>query len=428
MIQHRVADDNGQKGQKKIAGIFSQFIRDPGTAEKRRILLLVLIMVIVAIVVGGVTVSLLYRTSIHDARARLVETARSQADLLAAAGDFDLKYSNDYPGGALAATLAKFHTARSNYEGFGATGEFTLAKLEDDNIIFIAKPRFMDLEQVNPIPFAAKVAEPMRRALSGQSGTLIGLDYRGITVLAAHESVAGMGLGIVAKIDLSEIRWPFLQTIGTATIFSLIIIGAGTFFFFRVSDPLIQKIQDNESRFRSVAQTAVDAIISADSAGNVNYWNPGAENIFGYKPEEILGRSLTCLMPENFRKAHQKGLETLLATGNARWIGKTVEVTGLRKDRQEFPLELSLATWSMGDERFFSAIIRDISIRKQAEKQTRQLMDSQQVISDLLHLAMRSMDLKNMLDDALQLLLAIPWLSIKRKGAIFLVSEGGTEL
>ncbi|MCI0557397.1 MAG: PAS domain S-box protein, partial [Nitrososphaera sp.] len=127
-------------------------------------------------------------------------------------------------------------------------------------------------------------------------------------------------------------------------------------------------LQESEMRFRSVTQSAHDAIISADSSGKIISWNKGAHNAFGYEEEEVLGKPLTVLMPERYRQAHQRGLERVTSKGESLVIGKTVELHGLRKDGTEFPLELSIATWEIGKETFYSGIIRDITQRKQAEE------------------------------------------------------------
>jgi len=127
-------------------------------------------------------------------------------------------------------------------------------------------------------------------------------------------------------------------------------------------------LRKSEAKFRAIAQTASDAIISVDSSGKIMVWNHGAEQIFGYSEQEILGHPLTLLMPERFQKAHKKGFSRVNSGGDLKIIGKTVEVTGIRKDGQEFPMELSLAKWEIGDELHFSAIIRDISERKLAAK------------------------------------------------------------
>lgn len=131
-------------------------------------------------------------------------------------------------------------------------------------------------------------------------------------------------------------------------------------------------LRASEERFRSVTESAIDAIISADGEGIILSWNRGAEAMFGYTQGEVLGKPLTVLMPERYRLPHQQGLERFRTTGEGRVIGKTVELAGLRKDGTEFPLELSLAIWRVGESTFFSGIARDLSERKQLEQQLRQ--------------------------------------------------------
>jgi PAS domain S-box-containing protein len=133
------------------------------------------------------------------------------------------------------------------------------------------------------------------------------------------------------------------------------------------ADPAAESLRASEARFRAISQSANDAIISADADGRIVSWNTGARAIFGYEQEEVVGQSLTLLMPESFREAHRNGLRRFLTTGIPQVIGTIVEVQGLRKDGSEFPLELSLATWETGQGRFFGGIIRDITQRRRSE-------------------------------------------------------------
>jgi PAS domain S-box-containing protein len=128
-----------------------------------------------------------------------------------------------------------------------------------------------------------------------------------------------------------------------------------------------QALRESETRFRSVAQSAPDAIISADSQGRIVFWNQRAQTMFGYAAEEVLGHELTVLMPERYRHAHERGLERFTATGESHLMGRTVELHGRRKDALEFPLEISLAPWTTSKGTFFTAIIRDITHRKRNE-------------------------------------------------------------
>ena len=140
----------------------------------------------------------------------------------------------------------------------------------------------------------------------------------------------------------------------------------------------IAEHRENEDRFRTVAQTAVDAIILADVQGNVIFWNESAHRIFGYTEEEIAGKPLTVLMSPEDRDAHQKGLEHIRLTGKSKYIGKTKEMQALRKNGEKFPIELSIAMWNVGEKTFYSAIVRDITKRKrlESELQTRATTDT----------------------------------------------------
>ena len=125
---------------------------------------------------------------------------------------------------------------------------------------------------------------------------------------------------------------------------------------------------DFESRFRSVAQTASDAVITADGDGVIVFWNTSAQDMFGYAEEEAVGWPLTIIIPEGYRDAHRAGLDRYKTTGEANVIGNTVELIGLRRDGTEFPVELSLGSWETAAGVSFSAIIRDITERKRAEQ------------------------------------------------------------
>jgi PAS domain S-box-containing protein len=123
-----------------------------------------------------------------------------------------------------------------------------------------------------------------------------------------------------------------------------------------------------EEKFRAVTETANDAIVSADSQGNISYFNRAAGRMFDHAAADMLGKPLTVLMPERFHDPHRQGLARFLLTGEPHVIGKTLELAGKRKDGSEFPIEISLANWKAGEQTFFTAVIRDISDRKRAEK------------------------------------------------------------
>jgi PAS domain S-box-containing protein len=129
------------------------------------------------------------------------------------------------------------------------------------------------------------------------------------------------------------------------------------------------QLQQSAAEFRAVAETASDAIVSSDETGHITFFNQGAERMFGYSAAEAAGRPLTILMPERLRNAHESGMRRYNETGESRILGKPLELTGMRKNGEEFPVELSLASWRTGGKNFFTAIMRDITGRKLAEKE-----------------------------------------------------------
>ena len=133
------------------------------------------------------------------------------------------------------------------------------------------------------------------------------------------------------------------------------------------SRELTDKLIASEERFQSVVQTATDAIILWNEHGSILSWNKGAQTMFGYVREEIVGRPLTQIIPARYHEAHHYGMELVGSAGEGGRIVKTLELYGLRKDGEEFPIEMAPSKSMLREETFYCGIIRDISERKQAE-------------------------------------------------------------
>jgi len=135
-------------------------------------------------------------------------------------------------------------------------------------------------------------------------------------------------------------------------------------------------LRESEAKFRSVMESAIDAIISGDHEGKIRSWNSAATALFGFTEAEVIGRPIELIIPERYRESHQQGIHRVSSGGPSHVIGKTVELAAIRKDGTEFPVELSLATWFLDDARYYTGIIRDISERKQAEQKFRSVTES----------------------------------------------------
>ncbi|MBS0171791.1 MAG: PAS domain S-box protein [Nitrospira sp.] len=143
-----------------------------------------------------------------------------------------------------------------------------------------------------------------------------------------------------------------------------------------------QALHASEERFRALVESATDAIVLADREGRIMWWNGAAERMFEYSKQEALEAPLTMLMPERFRAGHRNGMTRLAQGGSATLIGKTIELVGMTKAGDEFPIELALASWSTHDGVFFSGIIRNIRRRKQAEEAVVRLSHQNALILD----------------------------------------------
>jgi len=129
---------------------------------------------------------------------------------------------------------------------------------------------------------------------------------------------------------------------------------------------------ESEERFRSLAETASDAIISVDKNGNVIHWNSTAGRMFGFSASEVIGRPLLSLLTEKERNSDDNVLTRIVSGTGANTAEMTIEATGLRKDGAGFPVELSLSSWGTSAGTFHTGIVRDITERKRTEEMLRQ--------------------------------------------------------
>jgi PAS domain S-box-containing protein len=367
-------------------------------SNRKRVFFLILIMTLSSLFVAGITVFSLYRAAISEQRERLVETAQSQARLIEAIARFDAaSVKSDGPESARAATLTKIIEAHLNYEQSGRTMEFTLAERKGDSIIFLFTHRHGDLGKLKPIDFDSKLAEPMRRALSGRSGTLVGVDYRGELVLAAHEPVSELNLGIVSKIDLSEIRAPFVKAAAIAGFFSVLVILGGAALFLKISNPLIKLLEEHnielavtnkklrqeivertrveealrksEMKYRNIYFNIQDVYFETSPDGIFLEISPSIENFSQYKHEELIGKSLYDVYsdPEETSKV----IKEILAKGKV----SDYEINLRDKNNSQRPC--SIVMIAIKDEQGiplkFTGSMRDIFNRKQAEKERKDL-------------------------------------------------------
>jgi PAS domain S-box-containing protein len=131
-------------------------------------------------------------------------------------------------------------------------------------------------------------------------------------------------------------------------------------------------LRGGEERMRNIVENALDAVVTIDDHGRITGWNAQAESIFGWPRTQAIGRLLSdTIIPERYRQAHQRGLERLLDTGEARVLNKRVELAAIDREAREFPVELAITPIVTGERLGFSAFVRDITVRLRAEAAVR---------------------------------------------------------
>ncbi len=334
-----------------------------------------------ALLVSAISIASLYNTAIEQHRLRLVETVKSQARLIESIAQFDSLESDsddDDPQLTLESTLEKVAAAHNEFEGFGRTGEFVLAQRDGDQIVFILTRRHLTEKTPQPIPFAGRWAEPMRRALTGESGVVTGLDYRGAEVLAAFEPVSLLDLGLVAKIDTSEIRRPFIQAGLVSTMVAIFVIFIASRLFFRISRPLEQAFDQQAETFQTLAETSREGIVLADTRGDIQFVNPAVLKLFGYRHGELIGQNVRQLMPREHSTRHDDYMKNYLQSGIPKIIGSGRELTAMRKDGSRFPIYLSIGDIRTSHSRLFAGVIMDISEQQQLQREILEIPVSEQ--------------------------------------------------
>ncbi len=154
--------------------------------------------------------------------------------------------------------------------------------------------------------------------------------------------------------------------------------------------------QNVDDQLQTITHALNDAIVSVDAQGIVCFWNQAAEIIFGYERQEMIGQSVTLLIPERFQQAHLGGMEFNQNKVTHRLSGRMFEAFGRRRDGGEFPVEISVSSWMDAEGKlFFAAVLRDVTARKQAENALRKSRENLAKAQEISHLGSWEWDIVN---------------------------------
>mgnify|MGYP001553360562 CR=1 FL=1 len=139
-----------------------------------------------------------------------------------------------------------------------------------------------------------------------------------------------------------------------------------------IQNDLLISASENESKIQAILESSLDALIIIDQNGIIEEFNPQAEEIFGWRRDDVFGKPVAgFIVPEEQRKAHTRGMDHYNKTGEGPIIGKRLELNALHRDGHEFPVELTISNIKIDQKELFAAFIRDISDRKATETELR---------------------------------------------------------
>ena len=346
------------------------------TDQNRILWVAISLMIAVSVIVLATTLWLLYRTNFEQRVGDLQAMVEAQVTLIDTVARFDRQHSaDDVVGGSDAATLGQVVDALSRLGGFGETGEFVLGSRRGDQIEFLSEFRFTEAGTRKVVPVDTNRAAPMRRALSKERGWMIGADYRGEQVLAAFEPISELNidLGLVAKLDMSEVNAPFMRAAASTLGIAILVVLAGGLLVLRMVRPIVSRIEEVQNRFRRLLESAPDPMIIVDTSGEITMFNRQAEEVFGYGRDEVIGEPIEFLLPNRFRANHPEMVRSFFSNPSARAMGADVELLGLTKSGNEFPVEISLSPIETEDGLLVASSLRDITVRREAENELKEL-------------------------------------------------------
>ncbi len=264
--------------------------------HRQRLLLLMLTTTLVSLMVAGIALWILYRTTFRQTQARLRELVLNQANLIEALSCGNCLAPSDLSA-AEKAILQTLENAYQPLEGFNQSTELIIAKYENQHINCLLHHQAGRLTHPQLISWQHRGSEPIRRALMGQSGVMVGLDSQNRRMLAAYEPITSLQWGLVSKIPLSEVQAPFIKA-GILTILAgLGSNSLGVILIYRLSSTLAHDLEGVENALLQEHQlitlfldTVGSLIIVLNPAGKIVRFNKTCEKVTDYQEQEVLGQ------------------------------------------------------------------------------------------------------------------------------------------
>ena len=321
------------------------------------------------LVVVMLTIILLYNLGFNHQKDRLKELVSTQAVMINVVAEQEFlmhpNLSAKMKKRVAENIIRKVSQAHYGYAGFGKTGEFTLGKREGDKIEFLIKQRHYKMDKPTPVRWNSHLGEPMRRALKGITGVSVTYDYRGAVVLAAYEPIRELNWGLVAKIDLSEIRAPYIEAAQYALALTILLAFSGSVIFWYFLHPLVETIEDSRRFNRMLIETSSTGLALCSFEGKIIDANASFLEIIGLNADNVNELNYFDLIVNELREKEKKALNTLKKTGSL----NPYESIYITKEKERIDVRVAGKLISLKGSPFVWLSVDNITLQKAYEHQ-----------------------------------------------------------
>jgi PAS domain S-box-containing protein len=331
--------------------------------DRIRLLLLTVLMALVAATVSVVGLLIFHQTNVANHEHRLTDLVSTRAAFIetllqATSGDLEV-------------TLELLAAVQSHSANLGDTGEFTVGERDENRVRFLVPLRYPVPGDDGSSVAAATLAEPMRRALAGESGHIVGADYRGERVLAAFRPVAGTDWGLVAKIDLAEVRAPIIRAAVFSSVATILVVALAALVFTAVTSPVLARIEESEQRLKTYFDHSLTGMAFTSPEKGWLQANRSVCDMLGYSFEELRELTWADLTHPDDLDADVAQFQRLLA---GEVDGYQLEKRFIRQDGRAVPTLLSVKAIRRpdGSVNYLLAQLQDISDRVAQEQALRE--------------------------------------------------------
>ena len=339
-----------------------------GIHNRNRVFQLILVMSSVAIMVLGVTIFVLFMSVTEQNKRIMISYAEHQASMLQSVMALVPEQTrlNAEPPSLV---LEHIRQTLARNPVITDSGEMLFAYREGNAIHFVSPFRF-DTQAAQVMADDDARVQAMRLALDGHAGVIFTKDYRSVDVLAAFVPVENMNLGVVVKIDAAEVRQPFIYIALYASLATLCIIVVGSLLLNKITKPLLDTLEENESKYRSLFDNANEGVMVISD--RIEECNDQVVRLLGYDKSEIIGRRIADFAPRHREDEGElvdvtRNRFELAAQGKPQYF----IWRSLRKDDTEIDLDVMLKLVRIGSRKVILTTLLDITDRRLAEIELR---------------------------------------------------------